>query len=141
LVWGIPTQLSLNGTEEFSILSIFIVSSITFVAFEGFQLVIHAYNEVEDPDKNVPFAIYSAIAIALVIYIVLAVGALSAIPQETLIRDQEFALAAGSFENSRGRRAVCSYFWRPSRNFECHQWNLIWLIKTYDCNRSRWIFS
>jgi amino acid transporter len=93
---GDPTQLSLNGTEEFSILSIFIVSSITFVAFEGFQLVIHAYNEVEDPDKNVPFAIYSAIAIALVIYIVLAVGALSAIPQETLIRDQEFALAAGA---------------------------------------------
>lgn len=93
---GDASNLSFDSAEEFSLLSIFIVSSITFVAFEGFQLVIHAYNEVEDPDKNVPFAIYSAIAIALIIYVVLAVGAMSAIPQEAIIRDQEYALAAGA---------------------------------------------
>ena len=41
-----------------SILNILIVSSLTFVAFEGFQLVIHAYNEMENPIKNIPRAIY-----------------------------------------------------------------------------------
>jgi amino acid transporter len=93
---GDSANFSTNGNHDFSFFSIFIVSSITFVAFEGFQLVIHAYNEVEKPDINVPFAIYSAIGIALLIYVVLAVGALSAIPQDLLIRDQEFALAAGA---------------------------------------------
>lgn len=89
-----------NFTPEletnFSIFSLIIVASITFVAFEGFQLVIHAYNEVEDPDRNVPFAIYWSLAIALILYLVLSIGALSAIPQELIIRDKEFALAAGA---------------------------------------------
>jgi amino acid transporter len=93
---GDPSNLVAETNNEFSILSIFIVSSITFVAFEGFQLVIHAYNEVENPQKNVPIAIYSAIIIALVIYVTLAIGALSAIPQDLLIKDQEYALAAGA---------------------------------------------
>lgn len=93
---GDPSNLAIPSDQNFSFLSIFIVASITFVAFEGFQLVIHAYNEAEDPDKNVPYAIYLAIAIALIIYVVLAIGALSAIPHDILIRDKEYALAAGA---------------------------------------------
>jgi len=76
--------------------NILIVSSITFVAYEGFQLVIHAYNEMENPAKNIPIAIYSSIGIATFLYIILSVGALSAIPKELLIADQEYALAAGA---------------------------------------------
>jgi amino acid transporter len=34
--------------------------------------------------------------LALIIYVVLAIGGLSAIPQEVLIRDKEYALAAGA---------------------------------------------
>lgn len=84
-------------TEGSSALSsIFIVSAITFVAFEGFQLVIHAYQEAETPNKNIPRAIYSAILLATLIYILLAVGALLTIPKEALIRDKEFALASGA---------------------------------------------
>lgn len=93
---GDVSNLSLTNGPEFSVLSVFIVASLTFVAFEGFQLVIHAYNETDNPDKNVPFAIYMAIAAALGIYLVLAIGAISAIPKELLIRDKEFALAAGA---------------------------------------------
>jgi len=79
-----------------AISSIFIVSSLTFVAFEGFQLVIHAYNEMDRPLKNIPRAIYSSIVIATVLYIVLAVAAISAIPKENIIQDKEYALAAGA---------------------------------------------
>src|SRR5690606_22260910 len=62
--------------EKSSIMNILIVSSVTFVAFEGFQLVINAVNEMKDPDKNIPRAIYSAIVLAVVIYVVISMGAL-----------------------------------------------------------------
>lgn len=75
---------------------ILVVSAVTFVSYEGFQLVIHAYNEMENPQKNIPIAIYSAIGIASLLYIVLAVSALSTIPKESIIQDKEYALAAGA---------------------------------------------
>ena len=76
--------------------SILMVASLTFVAYEGFQLIIHAYEDAQDPDKNIPLAIYSSIIITVILYLLLSVGALSMIPQELLIRDKEFALAAGA---------------------------------------------
>jgi len=82
--------------EHAGIFKILIVASVTFVAYEGFQLVINAVNEMTDPEKNIPRAIYSAIIIVIIIYVVLAVAALFAIPKEQLIRDKEYALAAGA---------------------------------------------
>ena len=79
-----------------SLLSILIIASITFVAFEGFQLVIHAYDEMENPHKNIPRAIYGSIAIATVLYITLAIGSIATIPKELIIQDKEYALAAGA---------------------------------------------
>ena len=77
--------------EKTSLFSVFIVASLTFVAYEGFQLVIHAYNEMENPQKNIPKAIYSSILIATILYVALAIGALSVIPKELIIADKEYA--------------------------------------------------
>lgn len=79
-----------------SLVGILIISSLTFVAFEGFQLVIHAYDEMDNPQKNIPRAIYSSIAIATILYVVLAIGSLATIPKELIIQDKEYALAAGA---------------------------------------------
>ena len=79
-----------------SILSILIVASLTFVAYEGFQLVINAVNEMTNPEKNIPRAIYSAIALAILIYVVISLGALFAIPTEEIIKNKEYALASGA---------------------------------------------
>ena len=81
-----------------TLLGILIVASITFVAFEGFQLVIHAYDEMDDPQRNIPRAIYSSILIATLLYVILAMGALATIPKATIIQDKEYALAAGAQE-------------------------------------------
>ncbi|SHK01575.1 amino acid:proton symporter, ABT family [Pseudozobellia thermophila] len=82
--------------EQSSLFSILIVSSLTFVAFEGFQLVINAVNEMTDPEKNIPRAIYSSISMAVLIYVVIAMGALFAIPTEEIVANKEFALASGA---------------------------------------------
>ena len=83
-------------TENSGIFSILIVASLTFVAYEGFQLVIHAMDEMENPKKNIPRAIYSAIILAILIYVVISLGALFAIPTEEIIKNKEYALAAGA---------------------------------------------
>ncbi|NVK37297.1 MAG: APC family permease [Gammaproteobacteria bacterium] len=83
-------------SSSVSLFSILIVASITFVAYEGFQLVINAVNEMEEPEKNIPKAIYAAIALAILIYVIIAIGAIVAIPFADIIANQEFALASGA---------------------------------------------
>ncbi|BCN92299.1 amino acid transporter [Thiomicrorhabdus immobilis] len=82
--------------QDISVLSIVIVASITFVAYEGFQLVINAVNEMDEPDKSIPKAIYLALFLAMLIYIVLSIGAILAIPFADIIQNKEYALAAGT---------------------------------------------
>lgn len=82
--------------QSTALISILIVSSVTFVAYEGFQLVINAVNEMEDPDINIPKAIYSAIILVALIYFIIALSAVLAIPAEDLIKNKEYALAAGA---------------------------------------------
>ncbi|MBI1425609.1 MAG: amino acid permease [Gammaproteobacteria bacterium] len=87
----------LLATEDnVGVLAILIVASLTFVAYEGFQLVINAVNEIEQPEKNIPRAIYSAIFLAALVYIVMALGAILAIPFEDIIRNKEYALASAA---------------------------------------------
>jgi amino acid transporter len=86
----------LQNNQETSILSILIAASITFVAYEGFQLVINAVDEMETPEKNIPKAIYAAVFLAIVIYVIISVGAILAIPFESIIQNKEYALASGA---------------------------------------------
>ncbi len=82
--------------QNSTVFSILIVASLTFVAYEGFQLVIHAMDEMSHPEKNIPRAIYSAIVLAVLIYVVISLGALFAIPTEEIVKNKEYALAAGA---------------------------------------------
>jgi amino acid transporter len=82
--------------QNSTVLSILIVASLTFVAYEGFQLVIHAMNEMDQPEKNIPRAIYSAIVLAVLIYVIISMAALFAIPTEEIIKNKEYALASGA---------------------------------------------
>lgn len=82
--------------QNSSLLSILTVSSVTFVAYEGFQLVINGVNDMENPNKNIPRAIYSAIVIVASLYFIIALAAVLSIPAEDLIKNKEYALATGA---------------------------------------------
>ncbi len=77
--------------------AILIVSAITFVAYEGFELVVNAVNEMVEPEKNIPKAIYSAVVLVSLIYFIVALSAVVAIPVDDLILNKESALADGAF--------------------------------------------
>lgn len=78
------------------VLGIITIASVTFVAYEGFQLVINATGDTEAPERNIPRAIYAAVAAATGLYVVIAIGAIAAIPFADIIAKQEYALAAGA---------------------------------------------
>ncbi|PQJ28651.1 APC family permease [Rubritalea profundi] len=97
LTWKGDIQQALPLIETHnSWASILMIAAVTFVAYEGFQLVIHAYHEVDEPERNIPRAIYGAIVVATILYVVLAIGALATIPKAEIIAGKEYALAAGS---------------------------------------------
>ena len=86
----------IQNNDEVSILSILIVASLTFVAFEGFQLVINAVNEMEKPELNIPKSIYISLILAILIYFTLSYGAIVSIPFDVIIQNEEYALASGA---------------------------------------------
>jgi len=102
------TQTLAEDFKNSHMLQILTVSSVTFVAYEGFQLVINAVKEMDNPDKNIPRAIYSAVMLVSLIYFIIALAAVVAIPAEDLIKNKEFALAAGASDimGSWGRNLV-----------------------------------
>jgi len=85
-----------NDIKNSSLLAILTVSSVTFVAYEGFQLVINAVKDMDNPEINIPRAIYSAIIIVASLYFIIALAAILSIPAEDLIKNKEYALAAGA---------------------------------------------
>lgn len=91
---SIPTLI--ENEKDIELFSILIVASLTFVAYEGFQLVITAVNEMENPSKNIRRAIYISIISATLIYTIIAIGAILAISFEDIIANKEYALASGA---------------------------------------------
>ena len=91
---SLPQLVQESG--DLSVLTVLIVAAITFVSYEGFQLVINAVNEMDRPEVKIPRAIYSAIMLAILIYVVISVGAILTIPFTDIINNQEYALAAGA---------------------------------------------
>jgi len=90
------SQTLIHDFENTKTIHILVVASVTFVAYEGFQLVINAVKEMDNPDKNIPRAIYSAVVLVASIYFIIALGSVLAIPAEDLIKNKEYALASGA---------------------------------------------
>jgi amino acid transporter/nucleotide-binding universal stress UspA family protein len=60
------------------ILGVFAAMGLTFIAFEGYEIIAQSGEEVINPKRNVPRAIFWAIGIAVTIYILVSVTAIGA---------------------------------------------------------------
>ncbi len=52
---------------------------LTYIAFEGYEIIVQAGEEVKDPKRNIPRAVFWSLAIVLPIYILVAVAAVGAV--------------------------------------------------------------
>ena len=68
------------STDFFShgVIGVLTAMGLTFIAFEGYEIIAQSGEEVINPKRNIPIAIFVSIAIAVVIYILVAFVAIGA---------------------------------------------------------------
>ncbi|MFC1661164.1 amino acid permease, partial [Gemmatimonadota bacterium] len=68
---------------------IFGAMGLTFIAFEGYEIIAQTSEEVEDPKRNIPRAVFLSLLIVIPIYLLVAVVAIGAVnpPAGTAITD------------------------------------------------------
>jgi amino acid transporter len=62
---------------------VLLAMGLTFVAFEGYEIIAQSGEEVKNPGRNVPRAIFLAIGIVVVIYLAVAFVTIAAVRQDT----------------------------------------------------------
>jgi amino acid transporter/nucleotide-binding universal stress UspA family protein len=60
-------------------LSLLVAMGLTFIAFEGYEIIAQSGEEVKDPNRNIPRAIFLAIGIAVTIYVLIGITAIGAV--------------------------------------------------------------
>ena len=68
-------------------------AAVFFLSYMGFGLVTNASENIRDPERNVPRAIFLSIAIVTVVYVLVSVVAVGNLPLQRLVEAQDYALA------------------------------------------------
>jgi len=71
-------------------------AALIFVAYEGFELIPNAVNEMEDPQRNLGRGIFGAIVITILVYVLVSLVAVGNLTPEEIEKYGEYALAAAA---------------------------------------------
>jgi len=78
---------------SFEPLSVVVAGMIIFVAYEGFELIANAAEEIKEPKKNLPRAFYGSVLFVIVLYILIAIISVGTVPESELLAAKDYALA------------------------------------------------
>jgi uncharacterized protein len=84
--WASPTAIVASGM-------------IGFLAYEGFELIANASDQIDNPKRTLPIAFLGSVSIAIVVYGLAFIVGIGHLPLEALVAAKDFAIsaAAGSF--------------------------------------------
>ncbi len=71
-------------------------AALIFVAYEGFELIPNAVNEMQNPEKNLPRGILWSIVITALIYVLVSLVAIGNLLPEEITKYKEYALAVAA---------------------------------------------
>jgi amino acid transporter len=66
---------------------------IIFLAYEGFELIANAAEDVEEPGRTLTMAYYISVGSVIVLYVLVAIVAVGSLPVEALVHARDYALA------------------------------------------------
>lgn len=78
--WAPPLQLASGGM-------------IIFLAYEGFELIANAAEDVRDYRKILPRAYYSAVIFVIILYVLIATITIGTLPVDKIVASKDYALA------------------------------------------------
>lgn len=95
-IWTIKYQNlvpSFSSTANYGLLN---ASVIFFLSYIGFGIITNASENLRDPEKNIPKAIYSSIFIVLAVYVLISVVTLGNLSLQKVITAKENAIAVAA---------------------------------------------
>ncbi|MBK3332566.1 amino acid permease [Persephonella atlantica] len=92
-IWSINPEFIKPVFSEKEIVHTFFAASVLFLTYMGFGLITNASENIQNPEKTVPKAIYISIVIVAFVYVSVALVALGNLGFEGLIKAKEYALA------------------------------------------------
>jgi amino acid transporter len=77
-------------------LSLVVAGMVVFVAYEGFELIANAAEDVRDPARTLPRAFALAVGIVVVLYVLVAAVTVSTVSPERIAEASDYALAVAA---------------------------------------------
>ncbi len=77
-------------------LSIVTAGMIIFVAYEGFELIANAAEDIVKPEKNLPRAFYASVIIVIALYVLISIITVGCVSEEVLMKAKDYALAVAA---------------------------------------------
>jgi amino acid transporter len=78
--WSTPPELIAGGM-------------IIFLAYEGFELIANASNDVKNPKRNIPYAFYTTVLFVIALYILISFVTIGNLQISQIIAAKDYALA------------------------------------------------
>ncbi|WP_254537289.1 APC family permease [Halomarina litorea] len=95
--WGLYYGFTVNrlqfGTSQFASVGFVTAIAISFVSFQGWQLLMYDHDSIEDPQSTIPKAVYISIAGAIVIDSMVAILVTSLVKTSVIQQHPEIAVA------------------------------------------------
>ena len=86
----------LSPTQWGSSFSILVAGMVIFVAYEGFELIANAAEDIKKPRSNLPKAFYGSVVLVILLYILIAVITVGTVPENQLLIAKDYALAVAA---------------------------------------------
>ncbi|MCA9645671.1 MAG: amino acid permease [Myxococcales bacterium] len=77
-------------------LSLVMAGMTIFVAYEGFELIANAAEDVKEPAKTLPRAFYLSVGFVVILYILVAIVTVGSLPADKIAKAEDYALAAAA---------------------------------------------
>eukprot|EP01028_Stygiella_incarcerata_P000340 TRINITY_DN10385_c0_g1_i4.p1 TRINITY_DN10385_c0_g1~~TRINITY_DN10385_c0_g1_i4.p1 ORF type:complete len:412 (-),score=-107.72 TRINITY_DN10385_c0_g1_i4:74-1309(-) len=82
-----------NWKDSFSIL---VAGMVIFVAYEGFELIANAAEDIKNPKSNLPRAFYGSVILVIILYVLIAYITVGTVDESVLLKAKDYALAVAA---------------------------------------------
>ncbi len=83
----------LSPLDNQGLLGVFLGAGVIFVAYEGFELLPYDYDDIAEPRRTLPRALYLSVAVVIAVYVAVTVASQMLLPDQTIIARKEVAFA------------------------------------------------
>jgi amino acid transporter len=92
-IWTINPKFLTISLDANTMRNTFFAASILFLTYMGFGIITNASEEIENPEKNVPRAIYLSLLIVMLVYVGVSLVVIGNLSLEEIKKAKEYALA------------------------------------------------